>query len=177
MKRYIQCLYYLCAFIIIASITLCLLLFFSPYEIGIFVGGSMKPTLNDGDLIIALKIRPSTQLEKGMIVAYWAEKKQTIIIHRIADIGEKGEKIVTKGDANEEPDPPIIISDIENIYLFKIPRIGKFALLMKKRAGRIPFGLIIITLLAFLLGALVVVGRKIKEGKMSTIDIKGKTHL
>ena len=77
-------------------------------------GGSMEPYIDDGEHVVFRT--PSHQLfhvEIGDVVVYMSN--DTRIGHRVTDIYMKDnvEYVVTKGDANMEPDPPVPASYVE----------------------------------------------------------------
>jgi len=128
------------------------LFYFSPYKIGIYKGKSMNPVLIQDDLILLREFVPGkSELKKGMIVSYEDEGER--IIHRIVLVS--GEKIITKGDANDEADLSILISQIQKIYLFTIPDwvgIGSiFGIIRKNSDGFIALVIILFTILALLI--------------------------
>lgn len=96
------------------------LIYFLPgYDLYLVRSESMVPTINMGDLIITGPV--GDNLEKGQIITY-AFNDETIT-HRIYSLDET--KIVTKGDAVEDPDPwTVKSSDVRGTYLFKIPYVG-----------------------------------------------------
>ena len=121
---------------------------------------SMKGTINEGDLIISKvvtsKNKADFDLKEGDIVSFYTEiKKGTkiLITHRIYEVRQAGNTrvITTWGDNREsapEPDDPITMSDVESVYLFKIPLVGHFIDFL-----RTPLGFIIclvVPLLAFI---------------------------
>ena len=121
---------------------------------------SMKGTINEGDLIISKvvtsKNKADFDLKEGDIVSFYTEiKKGTkiLITHRIHEVRQAGNTrvITTWGDNREsapEPDDPITMSDVESVYLFKIPLVGHFIDFL-----RTPLGFIIclvVPLLAFI---------------------------
>jgi signal peptidase I len=91
---------------------------------------SMYPSLNRGDLIL---VRGTTleEIEVGTVVVFRHEKG--LAVHRVVEI--KGNKIVTKGDANPEEDDPITYDDIVGRVpaigdsLVRIPLVGRISLL------------------------------------------------
>ena len=121
---------------------------------------SMKGTINEGDLIISKVVTSQNKadfdLKEGDIVSFYTEiKKGTkiLITHRIYEVRQAGNTrvITTWGDNREsapEPDDPITMSDVESVYLFKIPLVGHFIDFL-----RTPLGFIIclvVPLLAFI---------------------------
>ncbi|WP_440059632.1 signal peptidase I [Thermogladius sp. 4427co] len=90
---------------------------FFPVAASIVSGYSMYPSLKPGDLVLAV----STSLagfSRGDVVIYcysWAN----CIIHRVIEVGEG--VVVTKGDYNPAPDPPIPISLVRYRVVASIP--------------------------------------------------------
>ena len=64
------------------------------------VTGSMEPAINRGDLVI-LERASVDEVEVGDVVAYRIDG--TVVVHRVIEKGEG--YLVTKGDANDSPDP------------------------------------------------------------------------
>ena len=121
---------------------------------------SMKGTINEGDLIISKvvtsKNKADFDLKEGDIVSFYTEiKKGTkiLITHRIYEVRQAGNTtvITTWGDNRESapaPDDPITMSDVQSVYMFKIPLVGHFIDFL-----RTPLGFIIclvVPLLAFI---------------------------
>jgi len=75
--------------------------------IAAITSGSMWPALKKGDLVLVKAVKQD-EIAVGDIVVY--TNKQGFTIHRIIEI--KGEKIITKGDANNISDTPIMFKDI-----------------------------------------------------------------
>ncbi len=109
--------------------------YFSPgYDMYVVRSESMVPAINMGDIIVSGPlwgpinggVRPST------IVTY--ELGKALVTHRVMSI--KGDILVTKGDAMEDPDPrPVSISQVKGVYLFKIPYIGYLSSYMRTKTG------------------------------------------
>ncbi len=112
-----------------------------PFGVGMSVvmSGSMEPELSVNDLVI---VRSQESYEKGDIVVY--QDGSSLVIHRI--IGFKEDKVITKGDANEVPDKPVLKRDIKGRYKFRIPILGVILLFLKS-----PAGFILMLILAVLL--------------------------
>lgn len=129
------------------------LFYFSPYKIGIYNGQSMNPTFKENELIVLKEFHssPETKLEKGIIVSYEDSEDKTI--HRIVSVIKN--QVIAKGDANNTADPPVLIPQIREIYLFTIPNsifIGDSILVIKKYAdGFIALAIILCTVLALLI--------------------------
>lgn len=95
-------------------------------KLAIILSGSMKPTLKINDIII---IKPSNNFKVGDIVIYEEEDSKISIAHRIIKINE--DTIITKGDANNTEDKPVLKSKVKKIYVGKISYIGKLLKILK----------------------------------------------
>lgn len=79
--------------------------------------GSMSGTIEVGDVII-VKLTKDVNLED--IVVY--KQDSNLITHRIISID--GEKVITKGDANNTGDAPITINDIIGKVIYTVRNVG-----------------------------------------------------
>ncbi|MEM1603848.1 MAG: signal peptidase I [Zestosphaera sp.] len=95
------------------------------YRALVVVSGSMSPALNVGDVaVINTRVSPSDVVE-GDVIAFYLSRD--IIIHRVVRVlnTSSGIKYLTKGDANENPDPfRVSQSALLGKYVFKIPLVG-----------------------------------------------------
>ena len=122
-------------------------LFLSPdYNIYLVRSESMKPAINMGDMVI---MAPANgQVSPGEIITY--ERGNELITHRVLSID--GDKLVTKGDAVEDPDPwSVTLSDVRGSYLFRLPYVGYVSNFIKTKPG---WFLVIILPAAVLVGFL-----------------------
>jgi len=104
------------------------LLGFTPTIIG---SGSMQPTLNAGDIAIIISAPVST-IEKGDIIQYGTP--EAMIIHRVIDTYTSGGTrwFITKGDANNAPDPdPVGQDQVVGKAVFTIPQLGWVSIALK----------------------------------------------
>ena len=103
-----------------------------PFGFGMTVvlSGSMEPELSVDDLLI---VTPSDTYEVGDVVVY--QTQRTAVVHRIVSI--KGDKIITRGDANNTDDDPITKENIKGKVIFAIPFIGLIVNLIKTPFGTI----------------------------------------
>lgn len=111
--------------------------------------GSMEPTLQIDDIIIAKEVEIN-ELKKGDIITFKQSGK--VISHRIIQIINKKESKVfeTKGDNNKIADEEFVKP--EQIYgkvIFQIPKIGKLVEYIKNTAGFVR--IIILVVIAFIL--------------------------
>lgn len=90
----------------------------------VIASGSMRPTMDVGDLAIVIRV-PVNKIEPGDIIQFVSE--EGVILHRVISLKQAGSTLffVTKGDANNAPDPePVTSSRIRGKLLFVIPKIG-----------------------------------------------------
>lgn len=68
---------------------------------------SMKPVIDDGANGLEVPPRSEDELKVGDIVSYQAFWNDTLVVHRIIEIGQDsfGKYYVLKGDNNDGPDP------------------------------------------------------------------------
>jgi signal peptidase I len=96
-------------------------------QLRVVLTGSMKPAINPGDLVIAIKpsaVKPHV----GKVVLYSARDLQgnavTVWSHRII-AGNSKKGFIIKGDANSQPDIGTIpITDIQSVVILRVPFIG-----------------------------------------------------
>ncbi|MBN1188533.1 MAG: signal peptidase I [Dehalococcoidales bacterium] len=93
--------------------------------------GSMEPSIKPGDLIFTTPAEE--KIEPGRIITYRLDDN-ILVTHRVLSV-EDG-MILTKGDANEDPDNARISpSQVKGAYLFKIPFIGRVTDLLRTKTG------------------------------------------
>ena len=115
---------------------------------------SMQGTINKGDFVVGILLDDGTEIKVGDIISYYEyyNGKQIIITHRVVEILDPDTSrpgYITQGD-NEQYSDEIVKSrsDIQSVYKFRVPFLGKFIDFLKT-----PFGFIItlvIPLLAFI---------------------------
>jgi len=109
--------------------------------------GSMKPSINSGDIVVIKSIQPD-KLTIGDVITYKKNNK-TLITHRVINIENVDNKIFlkTKGDDNNVSDEYIIEEDmILGKMIFKIPKLGYIGGFI-----RTPLGFIIFIVLPLLM--------------------------
>lgn len=114
--------------------------------------GSMVPTYEVGDVIIVKEVDTNSLVE-GDVVSYLGKKgtfSGRVVTHRIVNIedGEDGKTFTTKGDANDEEDPPITSDQIYGKVIYKCVLISLFTKLMNNMTAFyiiffIPFAILI----------------------------------
>lgn len=81
--------------------------------------GSMANEINVDDIVI---VKITTDTKEGDVISYISES--SVVTHRIVSI--EGDKIVTKGDANNANDEPIERKDVIGKVVHVAARLGKF---------------------------------------------------
>ncbi len=130
---------------LIAIVLFLAFIYLSPaYDMYVVTSESMRPAINMGDLIVTGPA--GGNIKPGTVVTY--EQGKTLVTHRV--VSTKDGKLVTKGDAVEDPDPsPISLAQVKGVYLFKIPSVGYLANFLRTKLG---WFLIVILPAIFLLG-------------------------
>ena len=126
------------------------------YKNFIELTGSMKPTLNEGDIIIT---KEAKEINKNDIISFKIDN--SVVTHRVFEIYKENGKeyYITKGDANSDTDPELLDKEnIEGKYCFKIPFIGKIILFFQK-----PVGLIILFVIFLIALVISSIGPKKRE--------------
>jgi len=103
-----------------------------PIHPALVSSGSMRPTMDVGDVVIIAKV-PANVVKPGDIIQFRRPEKVTVM-HRVIDIQqtEGGEVFITKGDANSEPDTdPVTPENVVGKAVFNIPKIGWVAIAVK----------------------------------------------
>lgn len=127
--------------------------FLNKYGIATVLSGSMEPQISKNDLIIIKKIN---NYNINDIIVY--KRANTLIVHRIVDIND--DKIITKGDANDEYDKPIKVDQIYGKVSYKIPFIGNLTSFFKTRQG---FVFVIILIICLFIYSCINEVKKMKE--------------
>lgn len=97
----------------------------APVAVVVVAGYSMYPTLKPGDIVVVEKIASPAEIRPGVIVV-WCTGPHSCVIHRVVEVIDE-KAVVTKGDANPAPDPPVPISSVEYRAVYVIPRITYLA--------------------------------------------------
>ena len=119
----------------IASVLCILVVWASTGLLGIkpttVISGSMKPTMDVGDMAIVLDVSTDS-IQPGDTIQFWRDGG--MVIHRVVEASGKGDGrlFVTKGDANREPDAaPVYPSQVRGKVVLNIPKVGWAAIAVK----------------------------------------------
>ena len=94
------------------------------YGMAVVLSGSMEPEMSVGDLIV---VHEDDDYVVGDVVVF--QESGMLITHRIVDIQE--DEYVTKGDANNAEDQPILITNIVGKVVFCVPGLGNLVNIVK----------------------------------------------
>jgi signal peptidase I len=103
-----------------------------PVHPSLVGSGSMRPTMDAGDIVIIAKTNTDS-LKVGDVIQFRVEKEVSVM-HRLIRIEEVAGKkqFITKGDANSTADPdPVLPDNVMGRKLFNIPRVGWLAIVVK----------------------------------------------
>ena len=91
--------------------------------------GSMRPAIPQGSLVLMHRV-PNSSLKVGDVITYISPRlRNTTITHRIVKTYSFEGKIpayITKGDANQAADTPVLNGMIQGKAVWYIPYLGKF---------------------------------------------------
>lgn len=167
--------------ILIMNITIVVKSYMNPDKVPDFFGikpfvvlsGSMEPKIAGGDLVITKTVVPAT-LKTDDIVSF--KEGNAVITHRIVGLTANGgdPAFITQGDANNAPDEnAVTYSQIEGVYLFKIPGLGRLAMFMQTPTGMLVF--IGIPLCAFVIYD--IVRRRLADHKKQARDDEAQDEI
>lgn len=139
--------------ILLAVLAICLplsvpkLLGYQVYDV---VSGSMDPAIPVHSVVLVQPAAPE-ELQPGEIVAY--RSGSSVVIHRLVENHIVEGEIVTKGDANAEPDPlKVEYAGVLGTVTAHIPFIGIYAEALNTLPGKLyAFGFIVAAAMLYLL--------------------------
>ena len=102
------------------------------FKPNVIASGSMSPVLNVGDIAITMDV-PHNEIKLGDIIRYWREGDPGPTIHRVVALDKHGNTIyiITKGDANDIPDDPIVATTKLSKVVLVIPEVGWISIYLK----------------------------------------------
>ena len=143
--------------VLIVNITLIVKSFLYPEDVPSFMGykpfivltGSMEPVFYSGDLVMVKEVEADS-LQVGDVIAF--REGTAVITHRIVQVegADQELRFITKGDNNNVNDRrPVTVEQLEGVYLYRISKLGNFAMFMQTPVGMALF--IAFPLLSFIL--------------------------
>lgn len=109
-----------------------------PYSV--VMSGSMKPALNEGDIIIVKHVNPG-EIQLDDIIVFWAvswgmDNPLTPVVHRVVDIQYSGGYLYrTEGDNNPGPDPYTAHEYVIGKVIQILPYVGFLAYYVNQGGG------------------------------------------
>lgn len=99
--------------------------------------GSMVPTIPVGSMIYAREVNP-VNLETDDVIVFFKDNDQDVpITHRVIENNVDSRSIITKGDANANPDrSPIQYNNVVGKVVWHVPVLGLMALPLTKPLGK-----------------------------------------
>lgn len=113
----------------------------------VIVSGSMIPEIEVGDIVI---INDTQDVRINDIIAF--RRDSNVIVHRIISKMEVNGKTMyqTKGDNNNIPDTELVdVSDIEGIYINKIPYVGKLLMFLYNNLAIVVVVIVLILIIKY----------------------------
>lgn len=115
----------------------------------VIISGSMIPEIQIGDIVI---INNTNDVKANDVIAF--RRDSTVIVHRIVKEMEVNGRIMyqTKGDNNNIPDTELVdISDIEGVYVRKVPYIGKILMFIYNNLSIFVIIIVVILIIRYFL--------------------------
>lgn len=124
-------------------------LLFAPkiagYESMAVISGSMEPKIPIGALVL-VDSQGAKDVKIGDSISYKLSA-DTVVTHRVVEINEATQEIITKGDANNTNDgKPVRFENVMGKVVFTIPYLGYFIIKI-----RTPIGVAVACALVFVL--------------------------
>lgn len=95
------------------------------HRIYIVDSGSMSPAIETDSMIIVKELG-AEEIEVGDIITYYGHNKYSRVTHRVVELSNGKDSIITKGDANNSNDPiPLDSSKLIGKVVITLPWIGK----------------------------------------------------
>ena len=114
----------LVVFVALVLIVVPLALHATPFTV---LTGSMAPTMPAGTLVVT-RPTPVDQIRIGDVVTYQVESnKPGVVTHRVVGLGStsEGERtFLTRGDANNVDDDPILGVQVRGVVAYSVPYLG-----------------------------------------------------
>ncbi len=139
--------------ILLAVLAVCLplsvpkLLGYQVYDV---ISGSMNPAIPVNSVVLVQSAAPE-DIQPGEVVAY--QSGDSVVVHRLVENHIVEGELVTKGDANAEPDPlKVDYGSVLGTVKWHIPVIGIYAGALNTLTGKLyAFGFIVAAAMLYLL--------------------------
>lgn len=113
------------------------------WRMDVVQSGSMSPAIGVGDLVITSPCDPQA-IQAGDVICFRSEG--TLVCHRVVFVDVNNQTLMTKGDANQNPDPAgVAFGDVVGKVAADLPLLGYAVSFLRG-----PFGWTLMILLAIL---------------------------
>ena len=131
--------------------------------------GSMRPSIEPGDLIVTRGVDPRT-VKKGDVITFRVPSEDnTLVTHRVVKVADNGNKFTTKGDANDTVDPfETTAKDVLGTEWFSVPKVGQFMVFLASGLGT---ALLIIVPGCIYLGQTIADRRAARRAAAAPVDV------
>ena len=133
---------------IVAAIALPFAIGQRPYTV---LSGSMEPAIGTGDIVVVQRIPPSEARVGDVVTFSDPGSSGRLITHRVRSSRRRGRQLdfVTKGDANNTVERwRVPARGVISRVRYRVPEVGRLALLTRTRGGLVVFVLVPLLLLA-----------------------------
>ncbi|MDD2360001.1 MAG: signal peptidase I, partial [Syntrophaceticus schinkii] len=121
------------AFSVAAVIAIWFSLGVFPVKPAVIYSGSMRPSIEVGDIVIVAQ-KNTSLLDVGDVISYRVKDSPIPTVHRVITIEGDGSSkaFITKGDDNKEADQPVKPEQVMGKVVLKIPRVGWASIAIRK---------------------------------------------
>lgn len=98
------------------------------------ISGSMEPTIPVGSMVYVKEIA-ATGLKQGDICTYRLQTKPALVTHRVVQVDNVHQTLLTQGDANAQPDPKVNFDQVVGRVMFHLPGAGWWVLGLRTPLG------------------------------------------
>ena len=126
-----------------------------PYVV---LSGSMEPKISTGSIVFVNQNVTFAELKKDDVITF--KSGDVMVTHRVHEV--QGDKIITKGDANESPDIGYVTAaNLAGKDVYAAPKLGFLVEFIQSWQGWVVSGVVLVLLIV---GSLVT-GREPKESE------------
>lgn len=107
------------------------------FQVYAVISQSMAPALPVGSAVY-VKQEAFEEIRAGDILTYRMGKNRTNVTHRVVETNALKQTVVTKGDANRQPDARSVgYADIAGVVKFSLPYMGYLAAVADEPCGKL----------------------------------------
>jgi signal peptidase I len=106
------------------------------WRVDAVVSGSMEPAIHTGSVVISRPVAAG-EIATGDIIVFRALRGEAVTAHRVVAVTrEPAPSFVTKGDANDGPDPnPVAPGQVAGVVILELPYLFYLFALIRTPAG------------------------------------------